>query len=81
MGGDAMAYASLGNWVDSNTVISATTDTSGRVIGINIPASTSPGLLAYVSATGLNLQGVTQSVAGTFPILAGYVTYGTIRFL
>ena len=82
MGGDAIAYASQGNWLDSTTGANqVNTDASGRVVGINIPASATAGLFAYVSATGINLQGQQQTVPATFPILAGFVTYGTVLFL
>ena len=81
LGGDAMAYAILQNWVDASATSAATTtDSSGRVIGINIPASPTAVSLANVNATGVNLQGVSQTVTGFFPIQAGFVTFGTLLF-
>jgi len=81
LGGDAMAYASNQSWVDASTSsTTVTTDDSGRVIGINIPASLSTVSLANVNATGLNSQGVSQTVTGFFPIQAGFVTFGTLLF-
>jgi len=77
LGGDVLAYASStssSNW-DINT---ASTDSSGRVMGINIPASGAAVLYVSVSASGLNLQGASITVTGRLPILAGFVTYAVL---
>lgn len=78
LGGDSTAYAKLGNWVDSS--VENETDTSGRVIGINIPASKTAINLASVSVSGVTAQGAARTITGLFPFMAGFVTYGTLLF-
>ncbi len=78
IGSAALAYANLGNWVDGSA--GATTDVSGRVVAVNLPASDALNRSVNVYAYGPNLQGVTQTVYTQLPILAGFVTYGTLTF-
>jgi hypothetical protein len=78
IGSDALAYDNLGNWLDAST--GATTDVSGRVVAINLPASDTFVRSVNVYAYGPDLQGVTQTVYTQLPILAGFVTYSTLTF-
>jgi len=79
LGGDVLAYASSAS--SNNWDINAdTTDLSGRVMGINIPASATAVQYVSVSASGLNLQGASITVTGKLPIFAGFVTYAPLQF-
>jgi hypothetical protein len=75
-GGDTLAYANQGTWVDAS--LEPFTDTSGRVVVINVPAPTLPGGLITVTAYGNNLAGAQITATVALPIEAGFVSYGTV---
>ena len=77
-GQPAMAYASGDSWVNAAT--SSGTDNSGRVVVLNLQASSQLVTFLAVSATGANLQGLVETVSDSFPIQGGFVTYATLLF-
>ncbi len=78
-GPEAIAYASGNSWVN-DTSSPGITDSSGRVVAINLQASSQLVTFLAVSATGANLQGLVETVSDSFPIQGGFVTYGTLLF-
>lgn len=69
----ATVYSSSGGWVDSST--GPYTDTSGRVVIVNLAASTTPGTFATVTASGVNSLGTTVAATALVPIEVGFVSY------
>lgn len=72
----AIAYSSNGAWVEQS--LDPMTDTSGRVVIINLTTGAVPGSFATVTAYADNSDDTVATSTILLPVQAGFVTYGTI---
>jgi len=75
-GAVTLAYANSGVWIDVS--LDPFTDMSGRVVVVNLPAPTTPGGFATITAYGNNVSGTQVTSTGVMPFEAGFVSYSTI---